>query len=190
MTSTPDDLAPDSFDLDGWINGSKPTVRSCEIVGRGDLVAQAEDLLRRYERAKNTPADDRGLNDDSPDALLSALEVLEEQMSASRTTWHLRALLPDEVDDAAKAAEAAKPDGQEAADLTAFQLAAAVVRVEQPNGSVIHSATAAQIIALRERLGDLQIMRLVQALNRAMSEDPMISGPFSQTSSPGRDGLA
>jgi hypothetical protein len=185
----PNDVAPADFDLNAWIDGSKPTVRSCTITGRGDLVAEAEDLLRRYEKAKDVKDGDRGMGDDSPDALLAQMEQLEDELDASRTIWHLRALTSEEIKAAGEAAEKAKPDDEETADYTAHQIAAAVVRVETPDGKVSASVTAEQVLALRARLGEREAIKLFKTLERAMSEEPMITAPFSRTSSPDRAGL-
>lgn len=195
MTEQPTDVAPADFDLDAWINGTKPTERSCVITARGDLVAQADDLLRRYEAVKDVDPAERGVNDDSPDAILAQLEQLDEQLAASRTTWHLRALTPKEIKAAGEAAEAAVigdakdyeahiKDGGEPADYTAHQVAAAVTRVVQPDGSVATSVTPEQVQRLRERLGESVTIRLVYTLNLAMSEEPSITAPFSRKSSP------
>jgi len=189
MSEPTPDIAPADFDLDAWIDGSKPTERSCTITGRGDLVAQAETLLRRYEAAKRTPDTERGINDDTPESLAAAMEDLERQLDASRSTWVLSALTPEQVEAARKAADAAKPtDGDP--EYTAHLVAAAVVRVVQPDGAVAEHVSVEQILRLRARLGDAVMMRLAETMSRAMSEEPSIQAPFSRTSSEGQPGRA
>lgn len=192
MSDLPDqqgDVAPADFDLDAWIDGSKPTERSVTLVGRGDLVAEAEAVLRRYEVAKRIPKHDRGINDDTPESLEAQLEQLYAEMEASRTTWFLRALLPEQVQAANDAAEKAAGEGGEP-EYTAHLLAAGVSRVVKPDGSVAHGITADQIIRLRDRVGPSQMLRLVETLNAAISEEPKIQAPFSLTSLPDPDGQA
>lgn len=180
-----EDVAPATFDLDAWIEGSKPTERSITLVGRGDLVAEAEAVLRRLDVAKRIPEGDRGINDDTPTALEARLEQLYAEMEASRTTWYLHALTPDET----KAAAAASEKDNDV-DTTAHLLAAAVSRIVMPDGSVAKGVTPAQIVKLRDKLGHQQILRLTATLSQAMSEEPQIQAPFSRMSSPDPDGRA
>lgn len=177
------DVAPASFDLDAWIDGSKPTERSVTLVGRGDLVAEAEAVLRRYEVVKQIPEGDRGINDDTPASLEARLEQLYAEMEATRTTWYLRALPPEDMK---AATEAAEKDDQ--ADQSAHLLAAAVTKVVMPNGAVATNVTPAQVAKLRAKLGHQEVMRLMATLTLAMSEEPAIQAPFSRTSSEGLAG--
>lgn len=179
-----DDVAPATFDLDAWIDGSKPTERSVTLVGRGDLMAEAEAVMRRYDIAKQVPEGDRGVNDESPEALAARLEQLHAEMESSRTTWYLHALTPEESKAAADAAEKAG----EGADQAAHLLASAVSKIVMPNGAVATNVTPAQIAKIRAKLGHQEVMRLMATLSLAMSEEPQIQAPFSRTSSEGPAG--
>jgi hypothetical protein len=182
-----DDVAPATFDLDAWIDGSKPTERSVTLVGRGDLVAEAEAVLRRYEVAKQIPEGDRGITDDTPASLEARLEELYAEMEASRSTWYLHALRPEEQDAARKAAEEAAAEGK-TPEYTAYLIAAAVSRIVRPDGATVQSVTPDQVLRIRATLGDNEVVRLVHALSLAMNEEPKIQAPFSRTSSPDHAG--
>ncbi|MGN6245111.1 MAG: hypothetical protein ACTHQ3_15775 [Motilibacteraceae bacterium] len=191
-TTEHDDIAPADFDLDAWIDGTKPTERSCVIVGRGDLIAQAEELLRQYEALQRSERE-ASVTETTLGALEAEMEQVEQQIEASKAVWYLKALTPEEIRTAAKAAEkAAKRSGDPAkdenADYTAYQIAAAVVRVERADGSTAAGITGPQILKLKDRLGEAVVLQLFSTLQKAMSEDPSVSAPFSRKSSPGRAG--
>lgn len=172
-------LTPDDFDLDAWINGARATERSVEFFARGDLVATAEDLLRRYEAAVTAVRpEDRGIGDDSPEALLAEIERVNEELQASRTTWTVRALSPDAI----KAAnDAARAENEAAPEVTEHVLAAAVCKVTDARGRVLATSTTVdQLRGLRQQLGTRQLLRLMNALNEAIDQEPKIVAPSSR----------
>lgn len=187
------DLIPADFDLDEWIAGVRATERSVEIYQRGDLVAVAEDLIRRHEMAERVKDTDRGISDDSPDALLIQLEDVQRQLSESMAVWTVRALSPEQIKKANAAAKKAvarsKKPGVEP-DATAYLIAAAVTQVRLGDGRVKDGVTGKQIQAMRDSddIGPAVVMRLWSALAQAMSEEPSIQAPFSRGSSPTPDG--
>lgn len=173
------ETTPTNFDLDEWISGVRATERSVEVYQRGDLVAVAEDLLRRYEVAKSIDAADRSISDDGPEGLLAQIEQCQKELERTRTTWTVRALSPEQIK---AATEAAKAEDEDNPDVTVHLLAAAVVKVETGDGRVTSAATPAQLRALREHVGAVQVLRIMAALNQAMSEEPNIQAPFSRRS--------
>lgn len=62
--------------------------------------------------------------------------------------------------------------------------AAAVVRVEFPDGRQVDAVTPAQIEALGERVGQKQILNLHNAIREAMLGEPVVDAPLSLTTSP------
>jgi hypothetical protein len=170
------------FNLDEWIAGVRATERSVEIYQRGDLVAVADRLLAQYEAAVQARAADRSAGDDTAEAILEQIEDCQRRLSASRTWWTVKALSPETVGQVTDAARAGQDEG-EAPDLNLHFLAAAVVRVTDDAGDVLaEKVTVNQLKALRTELGNGQILRLVHALEEAMSKEPQVAAPFSRKS--------
>lgn len=80
-------------------------------------------------------------------------------------------------------------------ELNLHLVSAAVLKIEWPDGRVkaaeltddyemvTPAVTVEQLARLRKRLGDLQIVRLLQASQLATLEEPELTAPFSQSSS-------
>lgn len=110
ITETPTEPA---LDFDAWLAGAGLAQGSVEILQKPALLAQWDDLARRYERAQDlAAAGEAGITDEAPHADLEreAAELLAE-LEASRTILHVRALIPSDLA-AILAAHPVKPGPQ------------------------------------------------------------------------------
>lgn len=100
-------ITDDQFDE--WLAGASLAHGSVDILQNPSLLGEWDDLVRRHERALQIAQGEGGIADDNPLAALEAeAEDLLARLEASRTTFHLRALTPDD-DDAILAAHPVKP---------------------------------------------------------------------------------
>lgn len=103
MTEHTSEAVPVDFDLDGWIDGGTVTQRSVAIYARPDLMAEYEDWERRYKVAESRvkqAGGEVGLDDgDELAALTAEGERIYEAWMASKATWYVRALSPEEIDE-------------------------------------------------------------------------------------------
>lgn len=231
---TQSEAVPVDFNLDDWIDGGTVTQRSVDIYARPDLMAEYEDWERRYKpaeaRAKQV-GDEAGLDDgDELATLLAEGERIYSEWMASKTTWYVRALSDEEINEinertpkfdalpefaekppaeprdrkgnpgaaytvALEAYEARKAafleeqeparaklreQRSEAADAANLEMvAAAVVKIEAANGSVKHDVTVPQLVRLGERMGKVQLAKLLDAATIAKLKEPEIKPDFS-----------
>lgn len=100
-------ITADEFDQ--WLMGAGLPHASVEILQNPALLGEWDDLQRRYERVKAIAQAEGGITDSDPTGELEAeAEDLLARLEASRTTLHLRALTPDDLD-AILAAHPVKP---------------------------------------------------------------------------------
>lgn len=103
MTEHASEAVPVDFDLEAWLDGGTVTQRSVAIYARPDLMAEYEDWERRYKVAKardEQAPDDGALGEKSELAVLTAEgERIYEEWMASKATWYVRALSPEEIDE-------------------------------------------------------------------------------------------
>ncbi|KHS54178.1 hypothetical protein [Brevibacterium linens] len=194
-----------------WLETGTVSQRSVDVYGRPDLYAQYEDLERKYaiaqakERQGSGP--ERDLTEMSEaNQILEAMEKLYGAWMKSKTTWFMRALNEDEIDEAKEAAdfptepkfkegmaEGAKKEVQakyERAKTKAdavsnySMISKSLVKVtDQAGDTVKESITAAEVEKMRAKIGDLQIIRLVAAALAASTQEPTMPVPLSPTNS-------
>lgn len=191
---TDSESVPTEFDLDSWLDGAQIVQRSVEIYGRPDLIGRTQELERRIELASSAANDEGSLGDSEVSALDEEYASLAEEIRASKSTWYVSGLSSEKADQI-KAAHPtpelpAKPTPQQRAEAEAavaeqnlHWLAAAVVRIEDAQGRVKNGVTYQQMVKLRDRLGDLQMTRLIRASMACQYEEPHVPAPFSRARS-------
>lgn len=194
-----EELAPAGDWFDGWLEHGTVAQRSVDVYGRPDLFAKYEVLARKLEVASAVDAGgEKSLGESS--TLTDELEALYKEWQESKTTWFIRALNSDEFeamkdavgypDDLAEDASDAEKDAYAKAyrvaedEANAQLISKAFVRVENPAGDTVATEmTPERVKQIRAKLGDTQILRLVQAAMVALSEDSTIPVPLSRTNS-------
>lgn len=90
MSTMPDEIAdatpeldPASFDLDAWIGGVTGTVRAVTLYQKSNLVAEIETLQRELRIAESMSAEDRGMNDPTPDGIRRQIEQVAREFESS-----------------------------------------------------------------------------------------------------------
>lgn len=206
--STPVPAGDDWFD--SWLETGTVSQRSVDVYGRPDLYAQYEDLERKYAIAQakeRKGGPERDLTEMSEaNQILEAMEKLYSAWMKSKTTWFMRALNEDEIDEAKEAAdfptepkfkdgmaEGAKKEVQakyERAKTKAdavsnySMISKSLVKVTNQAGDTVKEAiTAAEVEKMRAKIGDLQIIRLVAAALAASTQEPTMPVPLSPTNS-------
>ena len=189
--------------FDNWIETGTVAQRSVNIYGRPDLFAKYEDLERRREVAAAIEEDgEKSVGDSALSDLDAEISALYKQWQDSKTTWYIRALNPDEIDgvrdecgfpddlpdDADAATKKAYEREVEKANTSANQImvSRALVKIENNDGVVVReSITPEQVGALRSKLGEQQVLRLVAAAMVASTQEVSIPVPLSRASSKG-----
>ena len=192
---------PDWFD--NWIETGTVAQRSVNIYGRPDLFAKYEDLERRREVAAAIEEDgEKSVGDSALSDLDAEISDLYKKWQDSKTTWYIRALNPDEIDgvrdecgfpddlpdDADAAAKKAYEREVEKANASAnlIMVSRALVKIENNDGVVVReSITPEQVGALRSKLGEQQVLRLVAAAMVASTQEVSIPVPLSRANSRG-----
>lgn len=169
------DLDPEDFDVDEWVSGVTKTVRAVKLYRRGDLVALQDDLQQRLRVARAIPDEDRGLNDESPEAVAQELERVARDFEASAAWWKVEGRTNESRE---RIAKRLKKDGVTDEDVVSMhQLADAVIKPE--------GVTVAVLARLRES-SEAQYNLLVQAYVMASGQAPRVDVPFSSGSSADR----
>lgn len=175
-----DTLNPAAFDLDAWIEGASRPERTVTLYRDGHLLAELDDLEARIKTAKAVPADERGITDDSPQALQEQWDGVAERFAASALQVRVRAITNAEYAEAHKAGRKAA-GGKDDPEMIGLHVVAAAV-VSPP-------MTVEQVSRLRDRIGEAQIGLLAVAADELRRKGlPKVSAPFSRASSTSRDG--
>lgn len=187
--------------FDTWLETGTVAQRSVNIYGRPDLFAKYEDLERRREIAAAVEEDgEKSVGDSTLSDLEAEISALYAQWQDSKTTWYIRALNPEEIDavkdecgfpeelpkDADAAAQKAFEREAEKANTSANQImvSRALVKIENNAGEVVReSITPEQVGALRSKLGEQQVLRLVAAAMVASTQEVSIPVPLSRGNS-------
>lgn len=189
MTST-DQPAEHShaFNVDAWLEEAALPQRSVTVYGRGDLLAELEDLLAYRDRhAKQPPApalnDPRlGGNDQHAGvvdtaALDESVARLRHAVDQSGLTLHLRAVLNTERQELTEKHTTRGRDdltGKSVEDFDGLAYEHELVS----RACVTPKLTAAQAATLHERIGEAQWRAIGATLERASGET--IDTPLSQ----------
>jgi hypothetical protein len=169
------DLDPATFDLNAWISGARGTVRAVTIYQRPDLVGRVDELSRELRLAELVPAEDRGMNDPTPEGIRRELEQVAREFERSGLTIKIEGR-SDEARDRIK--KRLKKQGVSDEETVLFhQLADAIV---EPQG-----VTPEFLRTLGEK-SEPQLKKLLVASGLANYEPPKVDVPFSSASSQGR----
>jgi hypothetical protein len=166
-TGTPMAPAP-AWDLDQWLNNSRPPERSVRVIGRGDLLAEYEELERQLTDAK-AAGNGMLVGRAGERRIAQRMTAVREQMRASAIDLRFRALVAEEQDDV-DAACARKDDGSiDGSDRAARMVAAACVS---------HELSVEQAHVMRVRIGEGQFLSCWRAVHDATNERT-VDVPFS-----------
>jgi hypothetical protein len=154
------------FDVDEWLESAAPPRRSVTIYGRGDLLAELEEMAQM-------PEERAGVLGGSPRQ--RRFHALREQVEASRRVLHVRAL--EEEERAEIAAKHTKPssDGEGELDGFAYETEAYALALVRPQ------MTIDQVAKMRHAIGDAQWREIGTAITKASVEG--ISVPLSRLGS-------
>lgn len=190
--------------FDTWLSTGTVAQRSVDIYGQPDLMGRYEQLQRRLTVAEQIEKSERSelSNTEQREStvILEEMETLYEDWTKSKTTWFLRALSPEEMKTINKESDGLEEPGEKATqaekdsyrekveelnertDLMAVEKA--LVRVENVKGdTVMESIDIPKLRALRNKVGQLQMNRLVQASLVASSQEPNMPVPLSRSNS-------
>ena len=135
-----DNLNPEGFDLDAWIDGvERPTITVDLYPHEAQFAARVARIEEQIEAAEKVAAENRGMDDDTPETLAAQLDELRREREASTVhvkVWQLTRKESVEVLRAHKERE----DGPDDSDL--WMVAASCVEPK---------FTAAQLDRLRNR---------------------------------------
>jgi hypothetical protein len=175
ITDETPDINEETFDLDEWIDGVEATVRSVRIYRRADLIGEIEDLQSRHALAKQIPSEERGLTDESPDAIMEQLIAKAEEFNRSVLVIKVRGQSRDVVDAAIKRGKKA---GVDEADVQLQLIADAII---SPKG-----VTPALLRKLGERNApELDKVKVAWtfAVYQPSNSAEAVNAPLSQSSS-------
>jgi hypothetical protein len=199
----------DDFDILDWIETGTVAERSVIIYNDPALVGQFERLerdLKAAERAKESGTGEESVGDEDPvAAVLRQMKALAEQWEASKATWWVRGLAPEDIDAVvaqfpdppapeipagvplAKRAELMRPYLVEqkriADERNLHHVAKAVIRVETARGTA-HGISVDALRKMRARPhGPSRLSQLIEAVNEATNGDVEIAVPNSRSSS-------
>jgi hypothetical protein len=161
------ELDPTMFDVDAWLTGAKLPEHSVEVYGRADLLAKADDLIRRIGQAERDEDLERSLGEgESPSVLREQYEAVVAEFKASARTIRVRAVKESET-----VVLNAKVERGEvrAEDRMLHEIAIA---------SVEPKLTVDQVQKMREALGPAQVTKVWNAVFRATGEQPEVSPAF------------
>lgn len=176
--ANPDHLDAETFSLDDWVSGIVGTTRSVRLYSRADLLAEIDEVQARIRVTRQIPAEDRGINDESPESLSAHLEVLAEQFEESGRTFRVQGRSFAHREALEKRLKDVDPDVSDE-DVFLHQLADQVV---EPSGVTVDT-----LRVLHER-AEPQLAMLSAAARSANTEAPTVTLPFSSRSSGGRSG--
>lgn len=181
---------PTTFDLDEWLADAHRPQRAVRVHGRADLIARLDELDRMIKVEQKVT--ERAVGDQTLASLEREWEQVAEQFHASALEITVQALNSTDikaVEDEVLALDGLPPKAKakRREDATADEqdrvgealLAKAIV---DPPMSV------EQVRKLKDRIGEPQLLRLVQAWRMAGTKDFEVSAPFSRASSTQGDG--
>lgn len=169
------DLDPATFDLDAWIGGVTGTVRAVTIYQRPDLLGQIDELQRQLRVAESVPAEDRGMNDATPDGIRNQIEQIAREFEASGVVFKIEGRSDEARDRIKKRLKKQGVNDEETVVL--HQLADAIV---EPKG-----VTPEFLRKLQDK-SETQLRMLLVTMGKATIEPPKVDVPFSSASSPDR----
>jgi hypothetical protein len=168
-------LDPQTFDLDSWISGVTGTVRAVTLYQRPDLIAEIDELQRQLRIIESMPAEDRGMNDATPDSIRQRIEQVARDFEASALVFKVQGR-----SDEAREAIAKRLKKQNVTDEYTVVLHQLVDAIIEPQG-----VTVEFLRVLGER-SEPQLKMLITASAMANFQPPKVDVPFSSASSADR----
>lgn len=168
-----------TFDLNAWIAGVQPTVRSVTLYQRADLLAEVDELERRIKVAERAqagagPEDEDELDGgDDVESLRARLTEVLQQWSSSAVTFRVQGRTDEWREQKKK--ELIRQGIKDETEITLRQVAASIV---SPAG-----VTYEHLAHLNE-VAQAQVKMLVVAWSMANHQPPTVSVPSSPASSP------
>lgn len=166
------ELDPVAFDLDAWIGGVTSTVRAVTLYQRPDLLAEVDRLQRELRIAEQTPAEDRGMNDPTPDGVRAELERVARLFESSAIVFKVEGRSDEARERIEKRLK--KQGVTDELTIVLHQLEDAIV---EPKG-----VTADFLRKLNDR-SEPQVKMLLTAASLANFQPPRVDVPFSSGSS-------
>ena len=86
-----DNLNPEGFDLDAWIDGvERPTITVDLFPFEDEFAARVAEIESRIEAAEKVTADNRGIGDESPESMVAQLDELRREREAKTVRVQVR----------------------------------------------------------------------------------------------------
>lgn len=99
-----DNLNPEGFDLDSWIDGvERPTITVDLYPFEDEFAARVADIEAKIDAAEKVAAENRGMDDASPEVLAAQLDELRREREAKTVHVKVRQLTKSESIGVAKA---------------------------------------------------------------------------------------
>ncbi len=177
------------FNVDAWLEEAALPQRSVTVYGRGDLLAQLEDLVAQRDRHAKQPAPAAALNDPrlgggdpgagrvDVDALDDAIAHLRHLVDQSSLTLHVRAVLNTERQELTDKHTSKRRDDATGKDVEDFD-GLAYEHELVSRACVTPQITPAQVARLHQKIGEAQWVAVGAALERASGET--IDTPLSR----------
>ena len=88
-----DNLNPEGFDLDAWIDGvERPTITVDLFPFEDEFAARVSDIEAKIDAAEKVSAENRGIEDASPETLAAQLDELRREREARTVRVQVRQL--------------------------------------------------------------------------------------------------
>lgn len=88
-----DNLNPEGFDLDAWIDGvERPTITVDLFPFEDEFAARVADIEAKIDAAEKVSAENRGIEDASPEVLAAQLDELRREREAKTVRVQVRQL--------------------------------------------------------------------------------------------------
>jgi hypothetical protein len=169
-------IDPDTFDLDGWIDGVTRSTEIVHVYAKGHLNERLKEIERQIDVVKGVRAEDRSITDDSEESLREEWVAVAAELTDSALPVKVQALTAPELEQARAEAKKAK-----AAD---SEYGLWIVTA----GAVSPTFTVEQLRRLRDRGGDAGIAQMMLTILRLSNETPRPSVPLSLRRSAGTRG--
>lgn len=186
----------EDFDLDAWIDGTCGLTKSAKIYQRGDLFTRIDEIEAELAIAKKISADQRGINDSTPEALQQEWDEAAETLMKSALVVHIqdrteerRRAIRERLIKAHKL-DPAKPSDSDT--IVLHLIADHIVKVEVDGAAkdlMPEGFPVAKLRAIRDSLGDAALIDVRDTFYKVISEAPTVSAPLSRSSSSNRGGV-
>jgi hypothetical protein len=174
---------PDDFDLDEFLGDVAPPTVSVDVATRLDLHGKLQRLKRQYEAELRATREEASLGGDEASDIAERYEAVLKEITDSEVTLYLRPLSDEQMAEVLTKAREGKPEfGEKDATLAVF--AKAIVAVEKPGKPYREVSWPTQTIeSFFERIGELQMKKVISTYNDAKVALPTVDADFLRKSS-------